>query len=79
MTKNTLMDLNNALFEQMERLNDVDCNLETEVTRSKAMTDVGKVIVENAKLALEAEKFRDDRLDANGKLPRMLGDNSEQL
>lgn len=59
--KNTLADLNNHLFEQMERLNDDDLNneeLDKEIKRAKAMTDVSSQIIENAALGLSAEKFR---------------------
>lgn len=54
---NTLMDLNNFLFGQLERLDDPDCDLEKEIARSKAMVDLGKVIVENANTALEGAKY----------------------
>ena len=59
--KNTLADLNNHLFEQMERLNDDDLNneeLDKEIKRAKAMTDVSSQIIENAALGLSAEKLR---------------------
>ena len=42
---NTLMDLNNFLFGQLERLDNPECDLEKEIARSKAMVDLGKVIV----------------------------------
>jgi hypothetical protein len=54
---NTLMDLNNFLFGQLERLDDPDCDLDKEIPRSKAMVDIGKVIVENANTALEGAKY----------------------
>ena len=59
--KNTFADLNNHLFEQMERLNDDDLNneeLDKEIKRAKAMTDVSSQIIENAALGLSAEKLR---------------------
>lgn len=56
-THNTLIDLNNFLFGQLERLDDPDCDLEKEVARSKAMVDIGKVIVENADLALRGAQY----------------------
>lgn len=77
MTRNTLTDLNNHLFEQLERLGDAkDGALEAEIDRSKAVATIAKNIIDNGKLALEAEKFIDDRLDANRKLPRMLVDDA---
>lgn len=72
--KNTSLDLNNHLFEQIERLNDTELEgdqLETEINRSKAMVDVSKQIIENSKLALDAQKLR---AEYTGKvdLPRMI-------
>jgi len=61
--KNKLIDLNNHLFEQLERLNDDDLTdeqLEKEIKRSKAMTSVGKVIVDNARVALDAIKTKEE-------------------
>lgn len=59
--KNTLIDLNNHLFAQLERLSDEDLSqeqLETEIERSKAITDVSKTIVSNASLQLNALKLK---------------------
>lgn len=79
-TRNTLIDLNNHLFEQLERVNDdgiVGEKLQEELSRTKAMADLSKQIIDNARLALEAERFKDDRWDAEGKLPRMLESKDE--
>ena len=73
--KNTLNDLNNYLFAQMERLNEEDLSeekLETEVKRTKAMVSVASAIVGNAKLALQAIKTKDSLQGADVKLPEML-------
>lgn len=54
MAKNKLVDLNNILFAQMERLSDEDITqekLDMEVERSKALAGISKQIIENAKLA----------------------------
>lgn len=75
MIKNTLGDLNGYLFEQLERLNVEDLNgdaLETELRRGKAMTDVAKQIIDNGKLVLDAQKFRDQRMDAEKVMPALL-------
>lgn len=61
--KNKLIDLNNHLFEQMERLNDddlTDDQLEKEVKRARAMEGLAANIIDNAKLALESQKFIQD-------------------
>ena len=64
MSKNKLNDLNNHLFEQLERLNDDGLlegdNLKREVDRSKAMTNVAQTIINNAALALGVQKHVDE-------------------
>ena len=73
--KNTLNDLNNYLFAQMERLNEEDLReekLETEVKRTKAMVSVASAIVGNANLALQAIKAKDSMQGTDIKLPEML-------
>ena len=58
--RNTLADLNNILFEQMERLQDDDLkgeNLETELKKTKSIVDVASTVIEIASLSLEAQKF----------------------
>lgn len=61
--KNTLTDLNNYLFEAIERLNDdelTDEQLEKEIKRSEAVQKVAKTIIENGSLALHAKKHLDE-------------------
>ena len=73
--KNTLNDLNNYLFAQMERLNEEELEgekLETEVRRTKVMVSVASAIVGNAHLALQAIKAKDSMQGAEVKLPEML-------
>ena len=53
---NTLSDLNNYLFEQIERINDDELSeeeLQKEILRSQAVTKVAEVIVRNGELALK--------------------------
>ena len=73
--KNTLGDLNNHLFAELERLSDEDLRGEAlveEVTRAKSITSVSNQIISNAQIILEAEKFRDEKLDLDRTIPKML-------
>ena len=73
--KNTLSDLNNYLFEQMERLNDeslTDEDLQKEIVRSKAIQGVAQTIVNNATLALNTMKQIYEQGDKMA-LPPVLG------
>lgn len=61
--KNTLNDLNNYLFEQIERISDDSLNddeLNKEIKRSDAVQRVAKTIVDNASLVLQAKKHADE-------------------
>ena len=74
-TKNTLGDLNNILFEELERLNDSSLSgeeLTQEMNRAKAITGVATQVVMNARTVLDAAKFQDDRIDIDSPVPRML-------
>lgn len=73
--KNTLGDLNNHLFAQLERLSDEELKgdeLLEEIGRARAVTAVASQIIENGSLVLSAQKVYDDLLDANAKKPKML-------
>lgn len=75
--KNTLTDLNNYLFEALERLADdelTEDELQKEITRSRAVTSVAETIIHNGELSLKAVRHvkeyglgPDDR-----KMPPML-------
>ncbi len=71
--KNTLVDVNNYLFEAIERLNDdtlTDEQLEKEMKRADAVTKVAKTIVDNTNLALNIKKHLDEYGKGDGyKLP----------
>jgi len=73
--KNTLGDLNNHLFAQLERLSDeelVGDKLAEEIHRAKAVTSIASQIIANGSLLLDAAKLVDDRLNANTVVPKML-------
>ena len=72
---NTLADLNTKLFEQMDKLSKDDISseeLEKEIARSESMIKIANVIISNGDLALRAAKFKDDMMNADNKLPKML-------
>ena len=58
--ENKLTDLNNILFEQIERLNDDDLHgeaLKQQIKRSQAIESVAGMIIANANTVLKAEKL----------------------
>ncbi len=61
--KNTLTDLNNYLFEQMERLNDDDLTdeqLDRQLKKADTMVKVAEKIIQNGELAFKTMKHLDD-------------------
>lgn len=73
--KNTLGDLNNHLFAELERLGDEGLTgdeLKEELTRAESIVRVTSSIISNASLVLQAEKFKDQKMDVDLKTPKML-------
>lgn len=76
--ENKLTDLNNILFEQIERLNDDDLHgeaLKQQIKRSQAIESVAGMIIANANTVLKAKKLKmeyamDDRDPSQ--VPEML-------
>lgn len=63
--QNTLGDLNNHLFSQLKRLSNDGLEgdkLKEELLRSKAVADIAKNIIENAKTVLDGKKFETEIL-----------------
>lgn len=63
MMKNTLGDLNNLLFAQLEKLGDDDLNgeeMDAEIRRAEAMAKVGEQIIKTGELQLKAMMHMDE-------------------
>ena len=73
--RNTLVDLNNHLFEQLERLNDeelTDEELEKEIKRTDAMKDMSTQIIANANIVLKATELNMEYSRNEVNVPQML-------
>ncbi len=72
----TLLALNNYLFGQMEKLSDGNlepAKLKDEIERAKAMSNIARDIISNAKLALDAARVVKGEGIKNADMPKMLG------
>lgn len=61
--RNTLSDLNNHLFEQLERLNDEDLDdegLDRELKRADGMSKIAEKIIHNGELAYKTMAHLDE-------------------
>lgn len=74
--KNTLNDLNNFLFAQLERLDNEELSKEEltlEIDRSTAISKVASQVIQNSNTVLKAMQFADERRDIDRKIPKLLG------
>lgn len=75
MTKNKLLDLNNHLFAELERLGDEDLKgdeLKEEIERAKALSDVSEKVINNASLMLKAIHEQNEYGTGTRDVPKML-------
>jgi len=75
--KNTLGDLNNHLFAELERLSDEDLKgsaLQEELDRAKGVATIANKIIANGNLILNAQKLTNNANNTNIDitLPKML-------
>jgi hypothetical protein len=73
--QNTLGDLNNHLFAQLERLSDEDIKGEAlveEIERARAVTSIANQIISNGTLVLQAQKFHTEFKSKDLQKPKML-------
>ena len=59
-TNTTLNDLNEYLFQEMDRLTNSMEDLDKEIKRSDALQKIAKTIIDNGTLALQAKKHLDE-------------------
>lgn len=84
--KNKLIDLNNHLFAELERLGDEELTgdeltgdeLTQEVERAKSITGIAQQIVSNAQVTLKAVELQCEYMDRNIGLGGFLGDSSQE-
>ena len=73
--KNNLSALNDYLFESIERIQSdelSDEELDREIKRAEAVTEVAKVIVQNGELALKVMKYTEEYGTERPVIPAML-------
>ena len=67
MAGKTLTDLNNILFDQIDRLNNTKLKgeeLKEEIERADSVSRIATQIVQNANTVLKAAKFQDEKWSA---------------
>lgn len=75
MPRNTMTDLTNHIFAEIERLSDEELkgeDLEAEIRRGHAIGKLSKTVIDAGNLMIRAAEFNDVKLDANSQLPRLL-------
>ena len=71
MVRNKMEDLNNILFEQLERLNDDGLDLDQELKRAKAISNVSDKLIQSADLQFRVMQLRAD-MTGDVKTPEVL-------
>ena len=75
--RNTLGDLNNHLFAELERLSDENLTgeeLKAELRRAEGIKNISQQIIANAIVVLKSERYKVDTMGiVEEKVPKMLG------
>ena len=79
-TRNTLVDLNDHLFAELERLSDEKLTkekMEQEIARAKAISSIAENVIDNAAIVLKAVELSADF--GRNEIPRLLvGDSPDK-
>ena len=77
-----LNDLNTFLFNQLNRLDNKELKgeeLKDELEKARTIAIVADKVIQNGNLVLQAAKFKDDKWNAEAKIPKMLEDGSNGM
>jgi hypothetical protein len=80
--KNKLVDLNNHLFAQLERLSDEELSgdkLTEEISRAKAVNGIASQIIANGNLVLNSIRTKEQYFGGKTALPEFFADSVPQL
>lgn len=72
----TLYALSDKLFDELDRLSNMDLDkeqLEIEINRAEAMTKVADKVISNAELVLRFQIVQQERFGDKKQMPRLLG------
>lgn len=78
--KNKLTDLSDHLFEALERVNDTDLTgekLKDEINRARSVANLGREIIQNARVVLDGEKYKREYLRSGETPPALFRDKPE--
>lgn len=75
--ENTLQTLNNYLFEQLSNLNDNSNDLDKEIRKSYAVTQLAQQIINNANTCIKAVKLANEHKIKDKKTLSLIGLDNE--
>lgn len=81
MPRNSLMDLTNLIFEEIERISDEELTgdaLDAEIRRGHAIGKLAETVIHSGDLMLQTAKFRDSQMDVSARMPQLLDSNAQR-